>query len=171
MSGTTKLRTVYACATLLASILIVELAARAQAPCTPQGAARQDAWPIAENRGAAALDVALRQLHTRASMLMITAHPDDEDGGTLAYESRALGARVGLLTLNRGEGGANEMSSDFWDALGLVRTEELLQADRYYCASQYFTLPRTMDSRRPSRRRSTSGVRIGCFTMWCASCV
>lgn len=31
------------------------------------------------------------------------------------------------------------MSSDFWDALGLVRTEELLQADRYYCVSQYFT--------------------------------
>jgi LmbE family N-acetylglucosaminyl deacetylase len=72
-------------------------------------------------------------------MLMITAHPDDEDGATLAYESRSLGARVGLLTLNRGEGGANEMSSDFWDALGLVRTEELLQADRYYCVSQYFT--------------------------------
>jgi LmbE family N-acetylglucosaminyl deacetylase len=71
---------------------------------------------------------------------MITAHPDDEDGATLAYESRALGARVGLLTLNRGEGGANEMSSDFWDALGLVRTEELLQADRYYCVSQYFTI-------------------------------
>jgi LmbE family N-acetylglucosaminyl deacetylase len=110
-----------------------------QAPCLAQGPARQDAWPIAENRGTAALDVALRQLHTRASMLMITAHPDDEDGATLAYESRALGARVGLLTLNRGEGGANEMSSDFWDALGLVRTEELLQADRYYCVSQYFT--------------------------------
>ena len=73
-------------------------------------------------------------------MLMITAHPDDEDGATLAYETRALGARVGLLTLNRGEGGANEMSSDFWDALGLVRTEELLQADRYYCVSQYFTI-------------------------------
>jgi LmbE family N-acetylglucosaminyl deacetylase len=72
-------------------------------------------------------------------MLMVTAHPDDEDGATLAYESRALGARVSLLTLNRGEGGANEMSSDLWDALGLVRTEELLQADRYYCVSQYFT--------------------------------
>ena len=72
-------------------------------------------------------------------MLMIVAHPDDEDGATLAFESRTVGARVGLLTLNRGEGGANEMSSDFWDALGLVRTEELLQADRYYCATQFFT--------------------------------
>lgn len=113
---------------------------QAQSPCEPQGTARQDARPIAENRGAAALDVALQQLHTRASLLMITAHPDDEDGATLAYESRQLGARVALLTLNRGEGGANEMSSDFWDALGLVRTEELLQADRYYCAAQYFSV-------------------------------
>jgi LmbE family N-acetylglucosaminyl deacetylase len=73
-------------------------------------------------------------------MLMVTAHPDDEDGATLAYASRSLGARVGLLTLNRGEGGANEMSADLWDALGLVRTEELLQAGRYYCVAQYFTV-------------------------------
>ena len=59
---------------------------------------------------------------------MITAHPDDEDGGMLAYESRGQGTRVSLLTLNRGEGGANVMSPDFFDALGLVRTMELLQA-------------------------------------------
>jgi LmbE family N-acetylglucosaminyl deacetylase len=112
----------------------------AQSPCQTQGLVRQDAQEIAENRGAAALAVALQQLHTRASMLMVTAHPDDEDGATLTYASRTLGARVGLLTLNRGEGGANVMSSDYWDALGLVRTEELLQADRYYCVSQYFSI-------------------------------
>src|SRR5207253_6668849 len=49
------------------------------------------------------------------------------------------GARVALLTLNRGEGGANVMSSDYFDALGLVRTEELLAADRYYGVDQYWT--------------------------------
>jgi LmbE family N-acetylglucosaminyl deacetylase len=112
----------------------------AEPPCWTQTGERTDAQAIAENRGIAALSVALQQLHTRASMLMVTAHPDDEDGATLAYASRTLGARVGLLTLNRGEGGANEMSADLWDALGLVRTEELLQADRYYCATQYFTV-------------------------------
>ena len=139
MRGTTKLSIAYACSALLAALLVAEPGSNAQSPCLPQQPARQDAWPIPENRGTAALDVALRQLHTRASMLMVTAHPDDEDGATLAYESRYLGASVGLLTLNRGEGGANEMSSDYWDALGLVRTEELLQADRYYCVTQYFT--------------------------------
>ena len=94
--------------------------------------ARLDATPIPADKGAAAILQALRRLHTRASLMMIVAHPDDEDGATLAYESRSEGARVSLLTLDRGEGGANVMSADYWDALGLVRTEELLQAGRYY---------------------------------------
>lgn len=99
-----------------------------------------DARKIPIDRGAAETWLALKHLRTRASMLMITAHPDDEDGATLAYESRGLGVRTDLLTLNRGEGGANVMSSDLWDALGLVRTEELLQAGRYYgLDAQYFT--------------------------------
>jgi LmbE family N-acetylglucosaminyl deacetylase len=99
-----------------------------------------DASPIPPDRGAAATWQALKKLHTRASLMMIVAHPDDEDGATLAYESRGQGARVALLTLDRGEGGANVMSADYWDALGLVRTEELLQAGRYYgLDAQYFT--------------------------------
>lgn len=94
---------------------------------------------ISVNRGSAALWQSLRKLHTRASLMMITAHPDDEDGGMLAYESRGQGARVALLTLNRGEGGANVMSPDYFDALGLVRTMELLSAGRYYGVDQYWT--------------------------------
>jgi LmbE family N-acetylglucosaminyl deacetylase len=94
---------------------------------------------IAANKGAAGLWQSLKKLHTRASLIMITAHPDDEDGGMLTYESRGQGARVSLLTLNRGEGGANVMSSDYFDALGLVRTEELIAADRYYGVDQYWT--------------------------------
>ncbi len=99
-----------------------------------------DAQAIPLDRGAALTWKLLKKLHTRASFLMIVAHPDDEDGATLAYESRGLGARTELMTLNRGEGGANVMSSDLWDALGLVRTEELLQAGRYYGLDrQYFS--------------------------------
>ena len=94
--------------------------------------------PIAIDRGAAALWQSLLKLHTRASMIMITAHPDDEDGGLLAYESRGQGARVALLTLNRGEAGQNLMNADYFDAMGLLRTEELLAADEYYGVQQYF---------------------------------
>jgi LmbE family N-acetylglucosaminyl deacetylase len=95
--------------------------------------------PLPINRGSAAVWQSLNKLHTRASLIMITAHPDDEDGGMLTYESRGQGARVTLLTLNRGEGGANVMSANYFDGLGLVRTEELLAADRYYGVDQYWT--------------------------------
>jgi LmbE family N-acetylglucosaminyl deacetylase len=97
------------------------------------------AHEIPINRGSAALWQSLKKLHTRASLIMITAHPDDEDGGMLTYESRGQGTRVALLTLNRGEGGANVMSPDYFDALGLVRTMELLSAGRYYGVDQYWT--------------------------------
>ncbi|MGH9353555.1 MAG: hypothetical protein ACRD2G_15570, partial [Terriglobia bacterium] len=83
-------------------------------------AATPDARPLPVDRGAAAVWQTLLKLHTRASLIMITAHPDDEDGGMLAYESRGQGARVALLTLNRGESGQNLMSSDYFDAMGLL---------------------------------------------------
>jgi LmbE family N-acetylglucosaminyl deacetylase len=95
--------------------------------------------PLSFDRGAAGLWQSLLRLHTRASLLLIVAHPDDEDGGMLAYESRGQGARVAQLTLNRGEGGMNVMSADYWDALGILRTEELLAEDRYTGVSQYWT--------------------------------
>ena len=98
-----------------------------------------NATSIAPDRGAAGLSRLLRELQTRASLLMVTAHPDDEDGGMLAYETRGQGARGALLTLTRGEGGQNVMSGDLYDALGLVRTEELLIADRYMGVDQYFS--------------------------------
>lgn len=95
-----------------------------------------DKLPI--NHGAPALQQLLLKLRTRASLMMIVAHPDDEDGGFLTYESRGVGARVAMLTLTRGEGGQNLMSADFDDALGLIRTQELLAADRYMGVNQMF---------------------------------
>jgi LmbE family N-acetylglucosaminyl deacetylase len=95
-----------------------------------------DTLPI--NHGAPALQQLLVKLRTRASMMLIVAHPDDEDGGFVTYESRGQGARVAMFTLNRGEGGQNLMSADFNDALGLIRTQELLAAGRYMGVDQFF---------------------------------
>lgn len=129
---------------VLAGTVCITVASRAQSTptssiYTPLGHTPDDTLPIAENRGAAGLSVILRSLRTRASILHVVAHPDDEDGGMLAYETRGQGVRGALLTLNRGEGGQNEMSADLDDALGLVRTEELLAADRYYGVDQYWS--------------------------------
>jgi LmbE family N-acetylglucosaminyl deacetylase len=93
---------------------------------------------LGEAQGGHGLQQLLRKLNTRASLLLITAHPDDEDGGMLTLTSRGLGARVATLTLNRGEGGQNFVTPDFEDALGLIRTQELLSADRYFDADQMF---------------------------------
>ncbi|HEX4155275.1 MAG TPA: PIG-L family deacetylase [Acidobacteriaceae bacterium] len=80
----------------------------------------------------------LRKLSTRASILNIVAHPDDEDGGMLTLYARGYGARVADLSLTRGEGGQNAMTGDFEDALGLLRTQELLANDRYTGVTQMF---------------------------------
>ena len=73
-------------------------------------------------------------------MLHATAHPDDEQGGVLARLSRGDGARVILLTLTRGESGDNAIGPQLFDALALIRTDELLTADKYYGVDeQYFS--------------------------------
>src|SRR5262249_7015900 len=93
----------------------------------------------AENKGAAAAYHAVLRLRSTVTVLHTTAHPDDEDGALLAWLSRQQGVRTGLLTLNRGEGGANLIGPELYDALGILRTEELLAAGRYYGVDQMFT--------------------------------
>jgi LmbE family N-acetylglucosaminyl deacetylase len=127
---------------LSASVLVsaFALAASAQAvPWQTQMIASPDAQTLPEDRGADGLAQTLRKLDTWASLLFIVAHPDDEDGGMLTYESRGAGARTAILTLNRGEGGQNAMSDESYDALGLLRTNELLVADEYSGSEQYFS--------------------------------
>src|SRR5579871_1875828 len=68
--------------------------------------------PLAEDRGQNELEQTLHRLNTTASVMMIVAHPDDEDGPLLTYLSRKLGARATLFTLTRGEGGQNAISAD-----------------------------------------------------------
>jgi LmbE family N-acetylglucosaminyl deacetylase len=72
-------------------------------------------------------------------VLMIGAHPDDEDTELLTVLVRGMGAEAGYLSLNRGEGGQNLIGPELGEALGLLRTEELLAARRLDGARQYFT--------------------------------
>ena len=91
------------------------------------------------NKGSAAAWQALLRLRSTVTVLHTTAHPDDEDGALLTWLTRGQGVRTGLLTLNRGEGGANLVGPELYDALGILRTEELLAAGRYYGVDQMFT--------------------------------
>jgi LmbE family N-acetylglucosaminyl deacetylase len=98
-----------------------------------------DTRPAPEDRGASGLALALRRLQTIASVLHTAAHPDDESTELLAYLGRGQGARVAYLSLNRGEGGQNGIGPELGDALGVIRTEELLAARKLDSAEQYFT--------------------------------
>ncbi len=91
------------------------------------------------DRGAAGLERALKQLSTTASVLHVVAHPDDEDGPLLTYLARGRGVRTMALSLTRGEGGANLIAPYFFDELGVLRTLEYLEANRYYGVEQFFT--------------------------------
>lgn len=94
---------------------------------------------LPEDRGAAGLWQTLKKLGTTARVMHITAHPDDEDGGTLALLSRGHGVDVTLASITRGESGANLVTGDFFDGLGALRTLELEKAAQYYGARVRFS--------------------------------
>ena len=87
--------------------------------------------PLPQDTGLAGLKQQLRKLQTTGRLMMVVAHPDDEDGGTLTLEARGKGVQTLLLTLTRGEGGQNELGTGLFDKLGILRTLELLASDKY----------------------------------------
>jgi LmbE family N-acetylglucosaminyl deacetylase len=92
-----------------------------------------------EYGGAAGLGLSLRRLGVAKRVLMVGAHPDDEDTQLLATLALEQGADVAYLSLTRGEGGQNGIGPELHEALGLLRTEELLAARRVDGARQFFT--------------------------------
>ena len=89
--------------------------------------------------GQPALELALRKLDTVGNLMMTTAHPDDENNALLAYYGQTKGFRTSLVTATRGEGGQNEIGPELFEALAVLRTEELLAVHKFDGAEQYFT--------------------------------
>ena len=92
-----------------------------------------------EDRGAMALGQAIKRLAVIGSVLHTGAHPDDEDSGLLAYLARGRQVPTAYLSLTRGDGGQNVIGPELYEALGVIRTEELLAARRLDGAQQFFT--------------------------------
>ena len=105
------------------------------APLAPAESARPT---LDLDRGASGLALALRRVGVSGRVLYVTAHPDDEMNGVLVRLSRGLGLRTALLTVTRGEGGQNAIGPELFDALGVLRTGELMALHRYDGAEQYF---------------------------------
>ena len=81
----------------------------------------------------------LRMLGHQKRVLMIGAHPDDEDTQVLVLLTRREGAEAAYMSLTRGEGGQNLIGTELGEALGILRTEELLSARRVDGAQQFFS--------------------------------
>jgi len=95
--------------------------------------------PLDDEQGHVALGLALRRLSNTGIFMHATAHPDDEDNGLLVMLSRGQGVRTALATATRGNGGQNEIGPEIFEALGVLRTEELAALHRFDGAEQYFT--------------------------------
>ena len=85
------------------------------------------------------IELALHKLNVLGSVLMIAAHPDDENTALLAYYARGQAVRTGYLSLTRGEGGQNLIGPEQGDLLGVIRTQELLAARHIDGAEQFFS--------------------------------
>jgi Uncharacterized proteins, LmbE homologs len=101
----------------------------------------------------------LKRLQTTGSVMMVGAHPDDEDSALLAYLARGENARTAYLSLTRGDGGQNIIGPELFEALGIIRTEELLQARRLDGAEQYFTRAYDYGFSKTLPRQSRNGPR------------
>jgi LmbE family N-acetylglucosaminyl deacetylase len=121
---------------LAVSILPVPGRARAQtAGQTPPPVPLAPAY----GRGGVALAEQVAGLGNTVRVLMIAAHPDDEDTRLLTWLARGRHVETAYLSLTRGDGGQNLIGNELGEALGVIRTEELLAARRLDGAHQYFT--------------------------------
>jgi LmbE family N-acetylglucosaminyl deacetylase len=101
-------------------------------------AGNRNAYPLPEERGTAGILAAIQKLPVHVRVLEITPHPDDESAGALTWLSRKFHARTALFCMTRGEGGQNILGPEKYEALGLLRTGELLEACRFYGIDLYF---------------------------------
>ncbi len=95
--------------------------------------------PLDDEQGHVGLGLALRHLGNTGIAMQATAHPDDENNGLLVKLNRLEGYRTALATATRGNGGQNEIGPELFEALGVLRTQELEALHRFDGTEQYFT--------------------------------
>ena len=109
---------------ILFSLLILSLKGLAQQPAKPN---------------AAELYNQIQKINFLGSVLYIAAHPDDENTRLIAYLSNNVKAQTGYLSLTRGDGGQNLIGSELREQLGVIRTQELIEARKIDGGLQFFS--------------------------------
>lgn len=109
------------------------------APGSPPRASAGPALAPPSTGGLVRLDTQLRKLATHRRLLVIGAHPDDENTALLTLVSRRMGGEAAYLSLSRGEGGQNLIGEELGVGLGLIRSQELVAARQLDGGRQFFT--------------------------------
>ncbi|MCG9793827.1 PIG-L family deacetylase [Flavobacterium algicola] len=81
----------------------------------------------------------IQKLNFLGSVLYIAAHPDDENTKLISYLSIEKKARTAYLSLTRGDGGQNLIGPELREQLGVIRTQELLEARKIDGGQQLFS--------------------------------
>ena len=81
----------------------------------------------------------IQKLNFLGSVLYIAAHPDDENTRLISYLSNDTKARTGYLSLTRGDGGQNLIGTELRELLGVIRTQELIEARKIDGGEQFFS--------------------------------
>ena len=81
----------------------------------------------------------LKKFNTLSSVLYLAAHPDDENTRLISLFSNQFNSRTAYLSLTRGDGGQNLIGTELREGLGLIRTQELLEARKIDGGEQFFT--------------------------------
>ena len=109
---------------LLFSLLILSIKGLAQQPAKPN---------------AVEIYNQIQKLNFLGSVLYIAAHPDDENTRLIAYLSNDIKAETGYLSLTRGDGGQNLIGPELRELLGVIRTQELIEARKIDGCEQFFS--------------------------------
>jgi LmbE family N-acetylglucosaminyl deacetylase len=81
----------------------------------------------------------IQKLNFLGTVLYIAAHPDDENTRLISYMANDIHARTGYLSLTRGDGGQNLIGPQLRELLGVIRTQELLEARKIDGGEQFFS--------------------------------
>ncbi len=81
----------------------------------------------------------IQKLNFLGSVLYIAAHPDDENTRLISYFSNEKMARTAYLSLTRGDGGQNLIGPELRELLGVIRTQELIEARKIDGGEQFFS--------------------------------
>ena len=82
---------------------------------------------------------AIKKLNFLGSVLYVAAHPDDENTHLISYFANEVKAQTAYISLTRGDGGQNLIGPELKELLGVIRTQELLQARKIDGGNQFFS--------------------------------